>query len=174
MAEEKFATVFVRWEGNNSKRYDHTKEEILLSNIVAINKTAVIESSFDQLSVGDHIEYEFVAKKGKVQLWRGVVVSTDPDAERRTGAVPNEPETTSKRARYRRTTTKEASHLNTIRILILLNAVLLPRRCLRIRVLPKACKRQKRHSSSPLPGAGPKRKRGRCATVCSLNLCLIA
>ena len=27
-------------------------------------------------------------------------------------------------------------------------------------------KRQKRHSSSPLPGAEPKRKRGRCA-VCS-------
>ena len=67
----------------NSKRYDHTREEILLSNIVAINKTAVIEPSFNQLSVGDHIEYEFVAKKGKVQLWRGVVVSTDPDAEHR-------------------------------------------------------------------------------------------
>ena len=80
MADEKFPTVFVRWKGNNSKRYDHTKEEILLSNIVAINKTAVIEPFFDQLSVGDHIEYEFVAKKGKVQLWRGVVVSTDPDA----------------------------------------------------------------------------------------------
>ena len=56
--DEKFRTVFVRWEGNNLKRYDHTKEEI-----VAINKTAVIEPSFDQLSVGDHIEYEFVAKK---------------------------------------------------------------------------------------------------------------
>ena len=96
MADKKFPTVFVRWEGNNLKRYDHTKEEILLSNIVAINKTAVIEPSFDQLSVGDHIEYEFVAKKGKVQLWPGVVVSTDPDAERRTGAVPNEPVTMSK------------------------------------------------------------------------------
>ena len=83
-----------------------------MSNIVAINKTAVIEPSLNQISVGDHIEYEFVAKKGKVQLWHGVVVFTDPDAERRTGSVPNEPETTSKRARCRRTTTKEASHLN--------------------------------------------------------------
>ena len=82
MADEKFPTVLIQWEGNNSKRYDHTKEEIFLSNIVAINKTAVIEPSFDQLSVGDHIEYEFVAKKGKVQLWCGVVVS-----------VPNELET---------------------------------------------------------------------------------
>ena len=65
------------------------------------------------LSVRDHIEYEFVAKKEKVKLWRGVVVSTDPDAERRTGSVPNKQETTSKQARCRRTTTKEASHLNT-------------------------------------------------------------
>ena len=83
MADEMFPTVLVRWEGNNSKRYDNTKEEILVSNIVAINKTAVIEPSLNQISVGDHIEYEFVAKKGKVQLWRGVVVSTDPDAEHR-------------------------------------------------------------------------------------------
>ena len=56
MADEKFPTVLVRWEGNNSKRYDHTKEEIFLSNNVAINKTAVIEPSLDLLSVGDHIE----------------------------------------------------------------------------------------------------------------------
>ena len=48
-----------------------------------------------------------------MQLWRGAVVSTDPDMERRTGAVPNEPETMSKQARCCRTTTKEASHLNT-------------------------------------------------------------
>ena len=63
----KFPTVFVRWEGNNSKQYDNTKEEILVSNIVAISKTAVIEPSLDQISVGGHIEYEFVAKKGEVQ-----------------------------------------------------------------------------------------------------------
>ena len=98
MADEKFPTVLIRWEGNNSKRYDNTKEEIFVSNIVAINKTAVTEPSLNQISVGDHIEYEFVAKKGEVQLWRGIVVSTDPDTERHTGLVPNEPETTSKRA----------------------------------------------------------------------------
>ena len=63
MADEMFPTVLVRWEGNNSKRYDNTKEEILVCNIVAINKTAVIEPSLDQISVGDHIEYKFVAKK---------------------------------------------------------------------------------------------------------------
>ena len=170
MADEKFPTVFVRWEGNNSKRYDHTKEEILLSNIVAINKTALIEPSFDQLSVGDHIEYEFVAKKRKVQLWRGVVVSTDPDAERRTGAVPNEPETTSKRARCRRTTTKEASHQNAT------DSDTAERRTAATSLFENLSsikgKRQKRHSSSPLPGAGPKRKRGRCATVCSQSICV--
>ena len=165
MADEMFPTVLVRWECNNSKRYDNTKEEILVSNIVAINKTAVIEPSLDQISVGDHIEYEFVAKKGKVQLWRGVVVSTDPDAERRTGSVPNEPETTSKRARCRRTTTKEASHLNAT------DSVTAERRTAATSLFENLSstkgKRQKRHSSSPLPGAGPKRKRGRCTTVCS-------
>ena len=136
-----------------------------MSNIVAINKTAVIEPSLNQISVGDHIEYEFVAKKGKVQLWRGIVVSTDPDAERRTGSVPNEPETTSKRARCRRTTTKAASHLNAT------DSVTAERRTAATSLFENLSstkgKRQKRHSSSPLPGAGPKRKRGRCATVCS-------
>ena len=104
-------------------------------------------------------------KKGKVQLWRGVVVSTDPDAERRTGSVSNEPETTSKRARCRRTTTKEASHLNATDFVT-------AERCTASTSLFENLsstkgKRQKRHSSSPLPGAGPKRKRGRCAIVCS-------
>ena len=77
-----------------------------------MHKTAVIEHSFDQLSVGYHIEYEFVAKKGKVQLWCGVVVSTDPDADCHADLVSDEPEITSKRVRYRHTTTKGASCLN--------------------------------------------------------------
>ena len=68
-ADEKFPTVLVRWEGNNSKRYDNTKE-IFVSNIVASNKTAVIEPSINQISVGDHIEYEFVAK-GKCSCGMG-------------------------------------------------------------------------------------------------------
>ena len=71
MADEMFPTVLVRWEGNNSKRYDNTKEEILVSNIVAINKTAVIEPSLNQISVGNHIEYEFVAKEGKCSCGMG-------------------------------------------------------------------------------------------------------
>ena len=140
------------------------------SNIATINKTAVNEPSFDQLSVGGHIEYEFVVKKGKVQLWRGVVVSTDPDVERRTGAVPNEPETTSKRARCHHITTKEASHLNTT------DSDSAERRTAATLLFENSNstkgKRQKRHSSSPLPGAGPKRKRGRCATVCSQSICV--
>ena len=158
-ADEKFPTVLVRWEGNNSKRYDHTKEEIFLSNIVAINKTAVIEHSFDQLSVGDHIEYKFVAKRGKVQLWCGVVVSTDPDADRHADLVSDEPEITSKRVRYRRTTTKGASRLNatysdkaechTAASSLFENLSF------------TKGKWQKRYSSSPLPGAGPKWKCGR-------------
>ena len=165
MADEKFPTVLIRWEGNNSKRYNNTKEEILVSNIVAVNKTAVIEPSLDQISVGDHIEYEFVAKKGKVQLWRGVVVSTDPDAERHTSSVSNELETTSKRVRCHRTTTKEASHLNATDFV---TAECRTASTLLFENLSSTKgKRQKRHSSLPLPGAGPKRKRGRCATVCS-------
>ena len=45
MADKNFPTILVPWEDNTLKRYDHTKEEILLSNIVAISKTAVIEPS---------------------------------------------------------------------------------------------------------------------------------
>ena len=81
MAGEKPPTILVRWEGNQSKRYDNKEEEIWLSGVVTVNKTAVVQPSLDQLSVGNHIEYEFLAKKGKVQLWRGVVVCIDPDAE---------------------------------------------------------------------------------------------
>ena len=169
MADEKFPLVLVRWEGNNLKRYDHTKEEIFLSNTVAINKTAVIEPSLNQVSVGDHIEYKFVAKKGKVQLWCGVVVSTDPDADCRTGLVSNEPETMSKRVQCRRTTTKGMSHLNatdsdkaeyhTAASSLFENLSF------------TKGKRQKRHSSSPLPGAGPKWKRGRWSfCLFSVNL----
>ncbi len=41
MSDDKLPTILVRWEGNRSKRYDKTKEEIWLANIVAINETAV-------------------------------------------------------------------------------------------------------------------------------------
>ena len=79
MGDKKFSTVLVRWEGNNSKRFDGTKEEILLSDskissstnsysmwFPTLDKTAVIEPSFDQLSVRNHIKYEFVG-----QVWSG-------------------------------------------------------------------------------------------------------
>ena len=161
MANEKFSTVLIRWEGNNSKRYDGTKEEILLSNVVAINKTAVIEPSFDQLSVGDHIEYEFVGKKGKVQLWRGVVVS-DPDTEQCAGSASNKLKTSKRtRSRHTSTTTKEVSHLNTT------DSDNTERCNAAVSLLENSSstkgKRQKRPSSLLLPGAGPKRKCGRWA-----------
>ncbi len=50
---------------------------------MAINESHVIDPTIDLESVGDHIEYEYVAKRSWIQLWHGVVVSTDPDAERR-------------------------------------------------------------------------------------------
>ena len=85
-----------------------------------------------------------------MQLWHGVVVFTDPDAERRIGWVPNEPETTSKRARCRRTTTKEASHLNAT------DSDTAERRTAATSLSSTKGKRQKRHNSSPLPGAEKK------------------
>ena len=169
MADEKFPTVLIRWEGNNSKRYDHTKEEIFLSNMVSINKTAVIEPSLDQLSVRDNIEYEFVGNKREVQLWCGVVVSTDPDAECRAGLVSNEPEAMSKRAQCRCTTTKGASRLNTT------DSDKAECHTAASSLFENLSftkgKWQKRHSSSPLPGAGPKQKRGRWSfCLFSVNL----
>ena len=80
--EGKPPTVLVRWEGNQSKRYDNTEEEIWLHRVVAVNNTAVVEPSRDLLQVGDYIEYEILAKKGKVQVWCGILVAIDPDAER--------------------------------------------------------------------------------------------
>ncbi len=82
MAVEKPTRILVHWKGNQSKRYENTKEEIWLSNIVAINESPVIDPSIDLVSVGDHIEYGYVTKRGRVQLLHGVV-STDPDLERR-------------------------------------------------------------------------------------------
>ncbi len=58
---------------------------------MAINDAPVIEPTIDQLSVGDRIESEYVYKRGRVQLWTGIVVSVDPDAERRAGQVTTTP-----------------------------------------------------------------------------------
>ncbi len=41
----------------------------------------VIDLTIDLMSVGEHIEYEYVAKRGRIQLWHGVAVCTDPDAK---------------------------------------------------------------------------------------------
>ena len=114
-------------------------------------------------------------KKGKVQLWRGVVVSTDLDAEHCTGAVPNEPETTSKRAWCRCTTTKEVSHQNATDSDTAKHRT--AAKSLFENLSPTIGKRQKCHSSSPQQFATTRcvRKRGRCGyCLLSINLCLIA
>ncbi len=87
----------MRWEGNGSKRYDNTKEEVRLVSIVAINDMLVIDPTIDQLSVGDRIESEYVYKRGRVQVWNGIVVSVDPDAERRARVVTTTPVAESRR-----------------------------------------------------------------------------
>ena len=133
---------------------------LLCPTLLLSHKTAVSEPSFDQLSVGDHIKYKFVGKKGKVQLWCGVVVSTDPDMKCRAGSASNELETKSKRTqcRHTSTTTKEASRLNTT------DSDMAERYTAATLLFENSSstngKRQKRPSNSPLPGAEPKRERG--------------
>jgi len=70
----------------------------------------------------------------------------------------------------RRITTKEASHLNTT------DPDTAERRTAAMSLFENSSstkgKWQKRHRSLPLRGAGPKRKCGRCATVCSQSICV--
>ncbi len=130
----------------------------------------------DEVHINDCIEYEIVQKKGKVQLWRGVVVSTDPDADRRarsdttaestsrahterraaantghcTSSGSKKPETTATKGAAR----PSASHADTERHAVksLFEGAAAGSR---------KGKRQKRPSSSPLPLVEPKRKRGK-------------
>ena len=146
MAKDKLPTILVRWEGNQSKRYDNTVDEIWLSSVVAINKTAVVQPSLAQVHVGDSIEYEFVAKKGKVQLWHGIVVSIDPDAEGHAGSRSKKADTTTKGASRLSATDPDTERRATESLFEGLGST--------------KGKRQKRLSSSPLPSALPKRKRG--------------
>ncbi len=170
MSDDKLPTILVQWEGNQSKRYDKTKEEIWLANIVAINETAVIDPSADEVHINDRIEYEFVQKKGKVQLWRGVVVSTDPDADRRARSETTAGSASRATAKTgqcsssgskkpERTATKGAARPNASRADT-------ERRAAKSLFEGAAAgsrkgKRQKRPSSSPLPLVEPKRKRGK-------------
>ena len=172
MAKDKLPTILVRWEGNQSKRYDNTVDEIWLSSVVAINKTAVVQPSLAQVHVGDIIEYEFVAKKGKaVQLWRGIVVSIDPDAERRAGSRSKKADTTTKGASRLSATVPDMERRATESLFEGLGS--------------NKGKRKKRLSSSPLPSARPlpKRKRGKShansvssalATTYVLYICAIS
>ena len=161
MAEGDPPTVLVRFEGNQSERHDNTEKEIWLHSVVAVNNTAVVEPSRDQLRVGDYIEYEFVTGKGNVQVWRGILVSVDPEAERRARS------TRASRPVSAKTTTKGASCLPSSSDPDT-NESLGTRLDTDRRAIKSFFegfgsgkgKRQKRLSTSPLPGAGPKRKRG--------------
>ena len=151
MAEGDPPTILVRFEGNQSERYDNTEEEIWLHCVVAVNNTAVVEPSRDQLRVGDYIEYEFVTGKGDVQVLRGILVSIDPEAERRVRS------TRASRPVSAKTTTKGVSCLPSSDTNESLGMRLdMDRRAIK----SGKGKRQKRLSTSPLPGAGPKRNRG--------------
>ena len=60
--------VLVRWEGIGSRRYNGKTEFINLSNVAAINNSPVVNSSIDQLSVRDYVEYKYVYKKMSTNL----------------------------------------------------------------------------------------------------------
>jgi len=157
MAKDKLPTILVRWEGNQSKRYDNTVDKIWLSSVVAINKTAVVQPSLAQLHVGDIIEYEFVPKKGKaVQLWRGIVVSIDPDAESRAGLRSKKADTTTKAASHLSATVPDMERRATESLFEGLGS--------------NKGKRKKRLCSLPLPSARPlpKQKRGKSASHATL------
>ena len=158
MAEGDPPTILVRFGGNQSERYDNTEEEIWLHCVVAVNNTAVVEPSRDQLRVGDYIEYEFVTGKGNVQVLRGILVSIDPEAERRAHS------TRASRPVSAKTTTKGASCLPSSDTNESLGTRLdTDRRAIKSFFEGFGSgkgKRQKRLSTSPLPGAGPKRNRG--------------
>ena len=99
-----------------------------------------------QIHVGDKIKYEFLAKKGKVQLWRGIVISIDPDVERCAGSGPKKADTTNKGVSLLSATDPDTQRRATKSLFEGLGSM--------------KGKRQKCVSSSPLPSALPKRKRG--------------
>ena len=112
-----------------------------------------------QLHVGDNIEYKFVAKKGEVQLWCGIVISIDPDAERCAGLGSKQADTMTKGVSCLSTTDLDTERRTTEFLFEGLGS--------------NKGKRQKRLNSSPLPSAWPlpKRKRGKShATLASSAL----
>ena len=116
-----------------------------------------MQPSLAHLHVGDNIEYEFVANKGKVQLWCGIVVSIDPDTERRAGLESKQADTTTKGASRLSTTNPDTERHVTESLFEGL----------------RSNKRQKHLGSLPLPSARPlpKQKCGKShATLASSAL----
>jgi len=56
------------------------------------------QPSLAQLHVVDNVECEFIAKKGKVQLWHGMVITIYPDVECRADSGSKKVDTTTKGA----------------------------------------------------------------------------
>ena len=116
-----------------------------------------------QLCVGDRIEYEFVAKKGKVQLWRGVLVSLDPEAERRSRS--SRPASADRRAgSANRLPTSSADPDTSDRRVV---------KSMFEGLGSNKGKRKKRLSSSPLLDAVPKRKRGTSVHMHAANTSIL-
>lgn len=71
--------VLVQGEGNGSRHYTGKTELINLLNVAAIYNSYVVNPSIDQLSVGDYMEYEYIYKKKREQVWHGNVVAVYRD-----------------------------------------------------------------------------------------------
>ena len=84
-------SIFVKWVNNNSKRYDGKIERVFVDGIVAINNCPHCEPNIDELSVGDSIEYECMYKRGRVQVWHGIVLSLGSSWESSSSHVESSP-----------------------------------------------------------------------------------
>ena len=67
------ATVCVRYEGNQSKRWD--------GKIVKLDRAWLEEVCGQELLVGTAVEMPWKCKGGKTELWKGVVVSDEPEEQ---------------------------------------------------------------------------------------------
>ena len=120
MADKKFPTVVVWWEGNNSKWYDGTKEEILLSNVVAVQRCCDQQDGCHWTFLwsvkcwrSHWVRVRWEERESAAVVWSSCFHRSN--ANRHASSASNELETTSKWmwCRRTRTTTKEASRLST-------------------------------------------------------------
>ena len=77
------ATVCVRYEGNQSKRWD--------GKIVKLDRAWLEEVCGQELLVGTAVEMPWKCKGGKTELWKGVVVSDEPEEQLHHGKKKGKP-----------------------------------------------------------------------------------